>query len=248
MIHLKIFFGYNSERNFSYLIHTHNQAWVIDPFDPNPIIDYIKKNNLNLQGILNTHQHWDHIKGNQELKMKFGLDPLILKDQDKILLDQDNFIQVINSPGHTMEHQLFLWEQKGQKVGLFSGDTVFNSGVGNCKNGGKPEVLFETVQKIRKLPPEIIIYPGHDYAKRNLQFALSIEPSNLDIREYLLKVDQVETEKGLNWTLGDEYKFNPFFRLNSPEIRQKLNLNTLDDSHNTVRDVFLALRKLRDNW
>lgn len=248
MVQLKIFFGHNSERNFSYLIYNDHQAWVIDPFDPHPIIDYIKKNNLKLQGILNTHQHWDHIKGNSELKNRLGQDSLALNNDDQVHLDNDNYLRVINSPGHTLEHQIFIWNQKGKQIGAFTGDTIFNSGVGNCKHGGNPEMLFETIKKLRTLPSGIVIYPGHDYAKRNLQFALSLDPENEDIKNYLEKLEHLESEEGLNWTLGEEMKFNPFFRLDSLKIRQKLNLNLIDDSQTMERDVFLGLRKLRDNW
>jgi len=248
MAHLKIFYANNSERNFSYLLESSGRVWIIDPFDPQPIINYIKKNDLKLQGILNTHKHWDHVKGNLEIQNTLGIGPLLINNEEKLTLDDDDFLQVINSPGHTFEHQVYIWEHKTTKIGLFSGDTIFNAGVGNCKNGGNPELLFETIQSLKKLPEEIIIYPGHDYARKNLQFALSVEPENADIETFIRHLDQTNSESGLGWTLGDEFKFNPFFRLNSEKIRQKLNLTQIEDSHNTERDVFLKLRKLRDNW
>jgi len=248
MAQLKVFFANNSERNFSYVLESTNKAWVIDPFDPEPIIDYIKKNDLKLQGILNTHKHWDHVKGNTELQNTLGSGPLSLNDQLKIKLDQEDYLQVINSPGHTREHQVYIWVSKEKVVGLFSGDTLFNGGVGNCKNGGDPDLLFETIQNLKKLPESIILYPGHDYARKNLQFALSVEPENEAIEAYINRFDKASSELGLKWTLGDELKFNPFLRLDSQKIRQKLNLTQIEDSHNTDRDVFLKLRKLRDNW
>ena len=60
--------------NFSYLlINEKNQnACVIDPSESGPIIDFVEKKNINLKFILNTHHHYDHVGGNNELKKKYG--------------------------------------------------------------------------------------------------------------------------------------------------------------------------------
>ena len=62
---------------------------------------------------------------------------------------------------------------------LFSGDTLFNAGVGNCSGGGDPQVLYSTCSgQLAKLPAATRVYPGHDYLLRNLAFTLHIEPGN----------------------------------------------------------------------
>ena len=71
--------------NFSYLIidETNNLACVVDPGEAAPIINFLKKENINLKYILNTHHHFDHIGGNKELKKKFGSIILGFKDDSE---------------------------------------------------------------------------------------------------------------------------------------------------------------------
>ena len=54
--------------NYSYLIidDKNNIACVVDPSEAKPIIEFVKKNKINLKYILNTHHHYDHIGGNKE--------------------------------------------------------------------------------------------------------------------------------------------------------------------------------------
>lgn len=244
MIQVKIFFAHNDLRNFSYLItdRVSGYSWVIDPFDEIPIIDYIKKESLVLKGILNTHQHWDHIRGNSALQSVFHC-PVISNGECKIPLDEKHTVQFMATPGHTMDHHVFLWTRENHVMGLFSGDTLFNSGVGNCKNGGNVDLLFETTMELLKLPDETVLYPGHDYVKRNLEFAKTYEPENSNIEEALRMVRDSDSEKGLTWTLGQEKKTNPFLRLSSEEIRQNLS-----NGSKSERELFKKLRALRDNW
>lgn len=251
MIQVKIFYAHNSLRNFSYLIFdpTTADAWVIDPFDELPIIDYIKKHSLNLRGILNTHQHWDHVKGNEGLKNVFKCS-VIPKEKGGFLINDSHAVRFLATPGHTADHQVFFWENHGKPLAVFSGDTLFNSGVGNCKDGGNVDQLFDSTMQLLALPDEVVLYPGHDYVKRNLEFAFDREPENLEIQEALRGLSHLDTEAGMGWTLGHEKKVNPFLRLGSPEIRQKLLLSdpSLAGKELNERDLFKKLRSLRDNW
>lgn len=242
MIQVKIFYAKNDLRNFSYLILDKDQgvSWVIDPFDEKPIIDYIKKEGLVLSGILNTHQHWDHIKGNSALQNLFNCSTMS-RDTGLIPLDESQAIKFVDTPGHTMDHQAFFWMQSQKPLGLFSGDTLFNSGVGNCKNGGNVDTLFKTTEQLKGLNDDVVLYPGHDYVLKNLMFAKSCEPENKDIDEALKYVRESDSEAGLEWTLGQEKKVNPFFRLDSAEIKDKMGLNESSE-------IFRKLRSLRDNW
>lgn len=230
MIQVKTFYGHNELRNFSYLIFNEasGESWVIDPYDPAPFIHYIKKNGLQLAGIFNTHQHFDHIRGNEELKRAFNASVKELSED--VFLDKDFTLCSLATPGHTLDHRAFLLKEKSVPIGLFSGDTLFNAGVGNCKNGGNVEMLFKTTMKlVRDLPSETRLYPGHDYIRKNLEFAKTCEPDNPYINEAIRKINGVSTEEGLFLTLAEEKLFNPFLRTSDKE-------------------TFMKLRSLRDRW
>ncbi len=91
----------------------------------------------------------------------------------------------------------------------------------------------------------VVLYPGHDYVLKNLMFAKSCEPENKEVDEALKLIRDSDTEKGLEWTLGQEKKVNPFFRLNSEELIEKMNL---ESSEELEKNIFRKLRSLRDNW
>ena len=75
--------------NYSYLIidDTNNFACVIDPSESEPIINFLENKNIKLKYILNTHHHYDHIGGNQELKKNMGQLLLVLKETQKEYLE-----------------------------------------------------------------------------------------------------------------------------------------------------------------
>lgn len=246
MIQVKIFYAKNDLRNFSYLIldKDSGKSWVIDPFDEKPIIEYIKKESLTLEGILNTHQHWDHIRGNSALVDYFKCH-ILSKGSNQLKLDAQNKLRFVGTPGHTEDHTAFFWQKEESVLALFSGDTLFNSGVGNCKNGGNVEDLYETTNRLRELSDEAVLYPGHDYVLNNLLFAKSCEPENKAIDEALRLVKSSNTEKGVEWTLGQEKKVNPFLRLDSDEIQHKVLGGAKVSDH---KKIFITLRSLRDNW
>ena len=113
--------------NFSYLLINEKNldTCVVDPGEAKPVLEYIKKNNLNLKYILNTHHHGDHIGGNNILKNKFDAKILAFEDdKDRIpMIDiplKDNQIwkdgifefKVIHVPGHTSGHICFHFLMK----------------------------------------------------------------------------------------------------------------------------------------
>jgi hydroxyacylglutathione hydrolase len=252
MVLVKTFYAHNELRNYSYLIldKTTGYSWVIDPYDPLTISDYIKKNGLVLKGILNTHQHSDHIRGNLLLSKIFSCPVLILSEKDPIQLSTKHLIGALNTPGHTLDHQAFLWIQEGRRVALFSGDSLFNSGVGNCHGGGDVDLLYESTLCLLNLPPETLLYPGHDYRLRNLEFSEQIEPENKMIREKIREIQELKTYDLGPVTLKEEMEVNPFLRLQSQEIRQNLKkkFKSLSIRDESDREFFRCLRKLRDQW
>ena len=253
----------NPWRNFNYLIacEESSEALAIDPLDHKRCLQVAADHGWTIKQICNTHEHPDHIEGNQALIEATGASLLApsgsaalipgadqeLRDSETITVGKSVSLKVIDSPGHTMHH-LCLYGENGSPA-LFCGDTLFNAGVGNCHNGGDPEILFKTItEKISKLPNHTRLYPGHDYMQHNLGFTLDREPGN---RAAQLLLDRLSAQSPHSpiTTLGEEKEVNTFFRLESEEIIEGLKVLFEDlDQHPEPLELFLKLRLLRDNW
>lgn len=247
-------------RNFTYFIELdNNEVFVIDPWDAGFTNDFIRKNKFKLTTIINTHEHWDHIQGNKELvdlhhcevwahangegKIP-GLSRLLGNDEI-IELTKDCKMQVLDTPGHSQAHLCFIIIVHDKPKYIFTGDILFNAGVGNCHNGGDALDLYETItNKIATLPDDIIIYPGHEYLKNNLEFTLNREPSNAKARQWLKKYEQADINTNpLTTTMADEREINTFLRLDNEEI-----ITNLPSTVESDQDVFIELRSLRNDW
>lgn len=257
---IKQLFAKNFLRNFSYLIICDSgDIYCIDPYDGEALSREIRTLGGELKGIINTHEHGDHTMGNSRLVQDFGArifahynaDGKIenvssfLRENDRIPLEKDSFFQVMDTPGHTHAHLCLLLISKGKPVAIFTGDTLFNAGVGNCHNGGDPEILYETIRdQFMVLSENILVYPGHDYLENNLGFTLNREPSNAEAQQLLEDYSKKETDKDFIVTdIGEEKKINTFLRLSEPEIQKEL-----DGDISSEKQVFLRLRELRDTW
>ena len=94
-------------------------------------------------------------------------------------------LECMDTPGHTMCH-ICLRSHTDQPA-LFSGDTLFNAGAGNCHNGGNPEDLYATfVEQLATLPDDTRVYPGHDYIENNLQLHARAQSPTTPPRKALL--------------------------------------------------------------
>ena len=157
-------------------------------------------------------------------------------------------LECLDTPGHTMSHICLL--SRTDEPGLFSGDTLFNAGAGNCHNGGHPSELYDTFQEqLEKLDDKTQIYPGHDYLVNNLEFTLDRETDNETARSMLAAHQDQNPDNALVTTLAQEREINTFFRLDSPSVIAGLQERFPDigDSPD-ARTVFLKLRELRNSW
>ena len=157
-------------------------------------------------------------------------------------------LECMDTPGHTMSHICLL--SRTDQPALFSGDTLFNAGAGNCHNGGHPEELFETFERqLETLGDNTLIYPGHDYLLNNLGFTLDREPDNAAAKSMAEKYRDQDPDDALVTTMAQEKEINTFFRLQSPSVIEKLvsDFPELGDSPD-AKAVFLKLRELRNSW
>lgn len=254
----------NAYRNFNYLIACGEtgEALAIDPLDFRKCLAVARDKGWTITQILNTHEHGDHTGGNKGLieatdarliAHKNAKDRIANVDVgvgagDVIKVGKSVELECLDTPGHTMCHICLL--SHTDQPGLFSGDTLFNAGAGNCHNGGHPVELYETFEnQLDTLDNDTRIYPGHDYLLNNLRFTLDREPDNNTARQMLRDYENQDPEDALVTTMAQEREINTFFRLGNPTIVQKLadEFPELGDSPDE-RAVFLKLRELRNSW
>lgn len=233
----------NPLRNFNYIItsdHTSDSIFF-DPFDIRQTIPLLR--NHKPRYLLNTHHHPDHIRHNSEFLALEGTSQLKLKDGEEFYLSPNEVIQAVFTPGHVHDHICYFLYENEKLKGIITGDTVFNAGVGNCKNGGNPDQLFETIRdKFQPIQGKIPIYPSHDYLLSNLKFANTIEPDNKEILAWIERRSQMDLDNEfLNTNLEDEHKINPFFRVFAGVYDQA----EMGSDH---REIFKLIRSKRDKW
>lgn len=241
--------------NYIWILTNHeNNAWVVDPGDAAPVMEYLKQNDLSLKGILITHHHKDHTGGVNALKDNYsveafgadvqGITDKVLSEGDTVtVLDVD--FTTLAIPGHTLDHVGFYSETLKT---LFCGDTLFYSGCGRIFEG-TPEQMYLSLQKLAALPDETKVYPTHEYTQANLKFASAVEPDNPYILKAIHETDQIRNRNlpTLPTTISDEKCHNPFLRSHQPPVIAA----ATERSGKLVIDpvnVFTAIRQWKDSF
>jgi len=221
--------------NYSYIIidEKNNTACVVDPSEAAPIINFLLKENIELKYILNTHHHFDHIGGNEDLKKKFKSIVVGFKEDSKripgidVLLKDgetwkaENFLaKIIHVPGHTKGHICYHFFK--DKL-VFTGDTLFSLGCGRVFEGTYEE-MFLSLNKIKSLPEETKIYCGHEYTLNNANFCIKhdLENQNLKKRIELIKKQKENGQPTIPVTIRDELDCNIFLRAKDLKTFSKL--------------------------
>ncbi len=242
--------------NYAYIINdqTSKIVGVVDPSEAAPIITFLKKNNLKLNYILNTHHHYDHIGGNLELKKTYnakiagfitdkdripGID-IFLKDEEKWKFGNSS-VKILHIPGHTLGHICFFFEK--EKV-AFTGDTLFSLGCGRIFEGDHNQMLI-SLNKIKKLPLDTKIYCGHEYTFKNAEFCIKYDDENIDLKKKFKEIKKLRLNNlpTVPSTLKDELKSNIFLRCDQNDLKIKLSMKNEEDFK-----VFKKVRDLKDNF
>lgn len=209
--------------NYAYILidEKTNQTIIIDAAETNPILNKLEELNLKPDYILTTHHHFDHVGANETLKQKYNL---------KIIAPEKEFAQIpaadiaakdgeiikigsleitpISAPGHTNGHVLYYIPQEKM---LFTGDVLFNCCVGGLFEG-TPAEMFASLQKIKALPDNTLIFPGHEYTRS----CLPPHAFNLpEFQPYLQKMFTREQGGTAPTTLAEEKQFNPYLQANN---------------------------------
>ena len=228
--------------NVIWLWKKNKSVVVVDPAVSKPVIKFLNDNNLNLEAILQTHHHADHIGGTEALinrwpdvkviaskkeKNRIPFQNLSVKDGDKLDIfgEEVNIIEVL---GHTSSHIAFFLNTKNPI--LFIGDTLFSGGCGRVFEGTY-EQMYASLEKIKRLPKETLIYCAHEYTKSNLLWAINLKPEDENIKNKLFQVEkEISMDKlTIPFELEEEMKINLFLRA-------------------TNLKEFIFLRENKDSW
>jgi len=230
---------------------------VVDPGDAAPVIEFINQHHLILKTILITHKHNDHCGGVKILQEKYHpeiigpqhsdiLATKQIKDGDSVFLaDLEIAFQVLEIPGHTLEHIAFYCES--EKI-LFCGDTLFSAGCGRLFEGTYDQ-MWHSLEKILALPEDTKIYCAHEYTQSNLRFSKEVEPDNHDIDVYVQQVSELREndQPTLPSLLSFEKKVNPFLRVAELNIIKRMNQKTGLTLNQPV-DVLREMRRWKDRF
>ena len=211
-------FRYGTD-NFAYIIHGKAQAMAIDGGAWKEILSFLKNNDLTLEFITNTHSHYDHTPGNDQLLKATGaifLNSATLPDNHKIIIEGETVL-VYRTPGHTDDSVCF---HTGDI--LITGDTLFNGTIGNCFSGDQKS-FYKSIKRLMALPDDTKIYAGHDYIRDSLAFAKHLEPNNKNIERFWSAYDSDHAYS----TMADERQINPYLRFNEESIINLLKVNNL---------------------
>ena len=165
-------------QNFTYVVEDEdtNEAIIIDPsWDLIELELLIKRHNLKIKYIVNTHHHFDHTLGNEAMAKSTHV-PIIQHEYSElkhdIVVKDGDFIEfgnsklkVLHTPGHSTDSICLIGDGK-----IFSGDTLF---VGNCGRvdlpGGSAKELYHSLfDVISSLDDNLVMYPGHNYGNSEI--------------------------------------------------------------------------------
>ncbi|MBI29234.1 MAG: Hydroxyacylglutathione hydrolase [Alphaproteobacteria bacterium MarineAlpha5_Bin11] len=218
--------------NYSYIIYEKKNCLgiIVDPSEEEPIIQFLEKNYIKPVAILATHHHTDHISGIKGIKKKFSLQVFspsksisgttnVVTEGQKINFNFVNF-EVIATPGHTLDH--IVYYSKKDKI-LLSGDTIFSYGCGRVFEGTNEQML-NSLNKIKNLPDDTMVYCGHEYTYKNLEFVLDEIIYREDKKIVKQKCKEMISKKGssMPFDLGHQKHWNPFLNCNDIYYRQEI--------------------------
>lgn len=245
--------------NYGYLLHDEvtGQTVAIDTPDAAAYQNELQRRNWNLTHIWNTHHHWDHTGGNAELKKLYKGVQVIGPAKEKakipgidVTVQGGDTVQlgsleahVLDVGGHTNGHVAYYFPGPGQ---AFVGDSLFALGCGRMFEG-TPEMFWASLQRLRALPDETVVYCAHEYTLSNGKFAMSVEPNNAALVTRFASIQDARARGAptVPSTMGEEKHTNPFLRVDvSDEIRANVGVVARDSD----AIAFGKVRRAKDNF
>jgi hydroxyacylglutathione hydrolase len=240
--------------NYGYLVHDPDsgETVAIDTPDADAYLAEADKQGWRITQIWNTHWHPDHAGGNAAIKAQTdclivapvaeaaritGIDRTV-EQGDSVELG--NFAaQVIDVGGHTLGHIAYDLPDAGV---AFVGDSLFALGCGRMFEGS-PEQFWASLQRLKALPPETLLYCAHEYTASNARFALHADPDNPVLIAYAAEIEakRARGEPTVPTRLERELATNPFLRADDPAMQARW-------GGGDAVATFAALRAAKDSF
>jgi hydroxyacylglutathione hydrolase len=242
--------------NYGLLLHdpASGATASIDAAESAPVEAALLATGWRLTDILVTHHHADHTAGIPALKEKYkcrvvaphaeaakvpGVDETA--GEGDIVKMGGLSLRVIETPGHTLGHIAYLLD--AEKL-AFVGDTLFSIGCGRVIEGN-PEMMWQSLLKLRALPDDTLFYCGHEYTLANIKFALTIEPNNAALRARAQEAERqiAAGTPTIPTTIGAEKAANPFLRADRADVAAAVGL-----AGKTPAEVFAEIRARKNKF
>ena len=245
--------------NYLWVLHDGHRAVVVDPGDAQPVLDFLQRDGLQLEAILVTHHHPDHIGGVDALRDATGAkvygparetipQPLQrLTEGDTVTVLGLTF-NVIDVPGHTSGHIAYYCSNVDGHPLLFCGDTLFSGGCGRLFEG-TPAQMLSSLDKLAALPGDTRVCCTHEYTLSNLKFARAVEPGNAELIHYSQRCQELRERDlpTLPSTIAQEKLINPFLRTRLPGVVQAARAFDAATPEDEVA-VFAAIRQWKNEF
>ena len=239
--------------NYGFLLHDpeSGETAAIDTPDGAEYLKQARKKAWQITQIWNTHWHPDHAGGNAAIVEATGakviapreverIAPIdrVVSNGDAVMLG-DWQARVIDVSGHTNGHIAY---HIGDADMAFVGDSVFALGCGRMFEG-QPEQFWHSLERIRQLPTNTLLYCAHEYTASNARFALHADPDNAELRLYAARVEEkrAKGEPTVPTVLSRELLTNPFLRADDADLRDRW-------GGTSPAETFAALRHAKDNF